>query len=88
MISAYYYIGTGKGYNNPVTEHPRDTLYAPTYFYRNVYNTRSAIPAISVTISAISVTISVIPVAISVTPIISAIFAILKTSAIPAPSTY
>ena len=67
--------------------HPRDTLYAPTHLHRNVRNTRSAIPAISVTISAISVTISAIPVAISATSAISAIFAIPETSASPAPST-
>ena len=63
-----------------VTGHPYDTLYMPTYFHRNVRNTRSAIPAISVTISAI-------PVAISTTSAISTIFAIPKTSAIPALST-
>ena len=60
--------------------HPRDTLYAPTYFHCNIYNTRSAIPAISITISAISVTISAMPA-------ISTIFAIPKISAIPTLST-
>ena len=66
----------------------------PTYFHRNVYNTRSAIPAISVTISAISIIISAISVMISVILIaISAmsaifiIFALPKISAIPALST-
>ena len=60
--------------------YPYDTLYMPIYFYCNVYNTRSAIPVISITISAISVTISA-------TPAISTIFIILKISAIPALST-
>ena len=59
----------------------------PTYFYYNVYNTRSVIPAISITISAISVTISAISVIISAMPAISVIFAISKISAIPTPST-
>jgi hypothetical protein len=68
-------------YKPIVIEYPCDTLYTPTYFYHNVYNTRSAIPAISVTISAISVIISTISVTIS------AIFTIPKISAIPALST-
>ena len=67
--------------------HPHNTLYMPTYFYRNVYNTRSAIPIISITISVISVTISVISITISATPIIFTIFVIPETSAIPALST-
>ena len=60
--------------------HPCDTLYMPTYFYCNVYNTQSAIPVISVMISIISVMISA-------TPAISVIFIIPKISAIPALST-
>ena len=68
--------------------HLRDTLYAPTYFHRNVYNTRSAIPAISVTISAISVMISAISIMISAISVIFAIFAIPKTSVIFTLSTY
>ena len=67
--------------------HPYNTLYTPTYFYCNIYNTRSAIPAISVTISAISVTISAIPVAISAISVIFTIFAIPEISVIPALST-
>ena len=62
-----------------VTGVSRNTLYAPTSFYRNVRNIRSAIPAIF-TISAISV-------AISATSAISAIFVIPETSAVPALST-
>ena len=63
-----------------ITGHPCDTLYTPTYFHRNVYNTRSVIPAISVMISAISVIISAMPA-------ISVIFTIPETSAISALST-
>ena len=62
--------------------YPYNTLYIPTYFYCNIYNTRSAIPAISITISAISITISVIPIAISTTSVIFAIFVIPKISVI------
>ena len=77
-------VGTGVG----VIGHPHDTLYTPTCFHRNVRNTQSTIPAISVTISAISVTISAISVTISAIPVaISAIFAIPEISAIPIPST-
>ena len=56
-----------------VTGHPRDTLYAPTYFHRNIRSIRSAIFAISVAISALST--------------ISVIFAIPKTSTVPILST-
>ena len=67
--------------------YPCDTLYMPTYFYYNVRNTQSTIPAISVMISAISVTISVIPIAISAMSIIFTIFAIPEISAISTLST-
>ena len=60
--------------------YPRDTLYTPTCFYYNVYNTQSAIPIISITISTI-------PIAISAMFAISIIFTILKISAIPTLST-
>ena len=42
----------------------------PTYFHRNIYNTQSAIPVISIIISIISIIISAIPIAISVMSVI------------------
>ena len=47
--------------------YPRNTLYTPTCFHRNIRNIRSAIPAMFTT-SAISVAISAISVTISATP--------------------
>ena len=74
--------------------HPHNTLYTPTCFYYNVYNTQSAILVISVTISVISIMISVISIIISIIPVaistmsaIFVIFIILKIFVIPTPST-